>query len=49
MKSVYLLSALALATSFASQADEGQWQPHQLAELQNWWQALMRLADRQIS
>ena len=35
MKSVYLLSALALATSFASQADEGQWQPHQLAELQN--------------
>ena len=35
MKSVYLLSALALTTSFATLADEGQWQPHQLAELQN--------------
>jgi hypothetical protein len=35
MKSVYLLSALALATSFATTADEGQWQPHQLAELQH--------------
>ncbi len=35
MKSVYLLSALALATSFATAADEGQWQPHQLAELQH--------------
>ncbi len=34
MKSVYLLSTLALAISFATTADEGQWQPHQLAELQ---------------
>jgi len=33
MKSVYLLSTLALAISFATTADEGQWQPHQLAEL----------------
>lgn len=34
MKSVYLLSGLLLSASLAVQADEGQWQPHQLAQLQ---------------
>ncbi|MBU2069852.1 MAG: S46 family peptidase [Gammaproteobacteria bacterium] len=35
MKPIYLFTSLALACSFTSLADEGQWQPHQLAELQN--------------
>ena len=34
MKSVYLLSGLLLSASLAVHADEGQWQPHQLAQLQ---------------
>jgi hypothetical protein len=34
MKTMYLASTLALAVSFATLADEGQWQPYQLAELQ---------------
>ncbi|MBZ9612320.1 S46 family peptidase [Rheinheimera maricola] len=34
MKTPYLLIAAALSISFAATADEGQWQPHQLAQLQ---------------
>jgi hypothetical protein len=34
MNAKYLLTAAALALSFAAAADEGQWQPHQLAQLQ---------------
>lgn len=34
MKAIYLLSAVALSASLYVSADEGQWQPHQLAELQ---------------
>ncbi|WP_417705716.1 S46 family peptidase [Rheinheimera aquimaris] len=34
MNTKYLLTAAALGVSLAAVADEGQWQPHQLAELQ---------------
>lgn len=34
MKAIYLLSAVALSLSVTSQADEGQWQPHQMPQLQ---------------
>ncbi|MGI5310632.1 S46 family peptidase [Rheinheimera sp. WS51] len=34
MKAIYLLSAVALSLSFSIKADEGQWQPHQMPELQ---------------
>ena len=34
MNTKYLLMAAALGVSFVAVADEGQWQPHQLAELQ---------------
>uniref|UniRef100_A0A486XHE0 Dipeptidyl-peptidase n=1 Tax=Rheinheimera sp. BAL341 TaxID=1708203 RepID=A0A486XHE0_9GAMM len=34
MKTPYLLIAAALSVSVAATADEGQWQPHQLAQLQ---------------
>ena len=34
MKTPYLLSAAVLAVSLTAAADEGQWQPHQLAQLQ---------------
>ncbi|MDP2716580.1 S46 family peptidase [Rheinheimera sp.] len=34
MNAKFLLTAAALGLSFAAAADEGQWQPHQLAQLQ---------------
>ena len=34
MKAIYLLSAVALSLSISGYADEGQWQPHQMPQLQ---------------